>query len=155
MLPRFYVFFTLLISVLGQSVFPSESSLAQFRQGAEPTIGALFFTTVLIIVIVYMVKQHGAPFVTPLNFSGLPEREQTRTAVRMGLLLCTILLMIIGFFHLFGTEWLVAYQILGFALIGFLCHLGGRQTTHVDFLHFVYFQLVLHYGERCRVELYQ
>jgi len=111
--------FFLSLIFLAWAQVPNENSLFEFRQGAEPTVGVLFFVALLITILVYLIKKHGAPFVTPLNWSSLPEREQLRTTFRILLFLCTVSLMSVGFFHLFGTEWVVAYQTLGFSIIGF------------------------------------
>jgi len=93
--------------------------LYEFRQGAEATIGVLFFAVVVAIVLAVLIRKHGAPFVTPINFATLPDREFNRTVIRMCLMGATVFLMIAGFFHSFGKEWLVGYQTMAIAVLGF------------------------------------
>jgi len=106
-----------LLSVNAQTL--NEKGLYSFRLAAEATIGVLFFVTLLALVLAYLLKLHGSPFVTPINFSSLPERELSRIIIRLALLTITMILYLAGFFHSFGTEWVVGYQTMAIAVIGF------------------------------------
>jgi len=71
----------------------------------------------------------------PLNLGSLPQRELHRTLFRFGLFLCTSYLMLASFFHVFGTEWLVAYQTVAFAALGFY-GVWTEDRTHL-WLYFI------------------
>jgi len=89
------------------------SDLAPFREVAPATLGCLFLAS-FIPFIIFMGRRQGVYMLPDYN-PGELEVFLTRT----GLMVTTILLMITGFFHFFGTEWLVGFQTVFFAGVGF------------------------------------
>lgn len=132
---RLLILCSLFISSVLSQDYLSEKNLFEFRQGAEATVGVLFYVTIIAIVFASVFKFFGSPFVTPMNFSSMPQRELSRTLLRIALFVCTTFLMIAGFFHFFGTEWLVGYQTAIFAAIGFYA-VWTEDRTHM-FLYLI------------------
>jgi len=106
-----------------------DSHLESFRAAAPAVIGCTT-TLLLIVYAVFGCRRTGVNMLPDYN-----AHQAEAYIFRMAMYVCTILLILCGFFHFFGTEWLIAYQTVFLSILGFYA-VRTMDSEHI-FIYFV------------------